>query len=436
MATLILLINYELVLKRDKANSLDAWGNTVSVEEIINNIISSPSVFKDKSKLYPEYLPDRLPHREKQLKHLAQTFKPVIYNPGETMQRVVLIGSYGTGKTVTSRVFGRGFTQLALKNHLKIKYVHINCYKARTLPQVLHSIARGLDIPLPQRGLSIHEMLRGIMDELDRRKLHVIIALDEFDYFVAANAGTTPVYTLVRAYDDDLSRKKRMHFIFIARSLQALELLDPATSTFFLKNIIHFTPYTSRELFDILKDRASLAFHEGVIDEDILKYISMLEGADRDGNGSARTALEILVRAGESADNDGREHITIEDVRKAHVLVKPELAMLQDTIITLSTHELVLLLSIVKALKQKETPFVRIGEVEKIYKMLCESYKQRPRKHTQVYTYIMDMRKMNIIQTKTSGRGFRGKSTLIGISNAPLDLLEKRIEEILEKRVE
>ncbi len=406
----------------------------MSAEDIITDVLSSPSVFKDKTKLYPEYIPDRLPHREKQLKMLAQSFKPLIYSPGESMQRVVLIGSYGTGKTVTSRVFGRSFSSLSRKQGINVKYVHVNCYKARTLPQVLHAIAQGLGITLPQRGLSVQEMMKGIMDDLDRRNNYAIIALDEFDYFVTANAGTAPVYTLVRAYDDEIGRKKRLHFIFIARNIQSIEMLDPATSTFFLKNMITFTPYTYRELFDILKERAELAFHEGVIEDGILRYISILEGADKEGNGSARTALEILVRAGESADNSGREKVTYEDVRKAHIIVKPELAMLQDTLETLGTHELILLLSIVKTLKIQGKPFVRIGEVEKHYKILCENYGQRPRRHTQVYTYIMGMRNMRIIQTKTSGRGFRGKSTLVGISNAPLDILENRIEEMLIKR--
>ncbi len=406
----------------------------MSAEDIITSVLSSPSVFKDKSKLYPEYLPERLPHREKQLKMLAQTFKPLLYSPGEAMQRVFLIGGYGTGKTVTSRVFGKSFSSLARRKGLNVRYVHINCYKARTLPQVLHSIARGLGISLPQRGLSVQEMMRGIMDDLDRRNSYAIIALDEFDYFITTNQGSAPVYFLVRAYDDEVAHRKRLHFIFIARNASAIDSLDAATSSFFIKNMIVFSAYTSRELYDILKDRAELAFHEGVVDDDILRYISVLEGADRDGSGSARTALEILVRAGESADDNGRDRITFDDVRKAHVIVKPELAMLQDTIETLSLHELILLLAVVKTLKLKGTPFVRIGEVERQYRILCESYGERPRRHTQVYTYIIGMRNMKIVQTRSSGRGFRGKSTLVGISNAPLEILESRIEEMLVKK--
>ncbi len=406
-----------------------------SAEDIISDVLSSPSVFKDKAKLYPEYLPQRLPHRENQLKSLANAFKNLITNPGESVQKVVLVGSYGTGKTVTSRVFGKTISSLASNSGIKLKYVHVNCYKARTLPQILHSIAKELGIYIPPRGLSTQEMMRAILDELDRRKLYTIIALDEFDYFVSSNPGSSSTYTLVRAYDDEPHRTKRINFIFIARSSQVLDLLEPATSTFFVKNIIRFPPYSSGELYDILSDRIPLAFHEGVIDDNVVRYIADLEGADKDGSGSARTALEILVRAGESADSEGRGYVTIEDVRKAHVIVKPELAMLQDTIEALGLHHLLLLLAIIKTLKDKGEGFVRIGDVEENYHMLCENFRQKKRKHTQVYTYIMDMRNMKIIQTKTSGKGFRGKSTLIGISNAPLDVLEKKVEELIENKL-
>jgi len=406
-----------------------------TAEELVSEVVSSPSVFKNKSVLYPEYLPDRLPHREKQLKALAQTFKQLLTSPGEALLRAVLVGGYGTGKTATSRLFGRAFADVAKSYGITVKYVHVNCYKARTLPQVLHAIASGLDVFVPPRGLSVQEMLKAILDELERRKLYAVVALDEFDYFVAANAGTPAIYTIARLYDDEPYRKKRMHFILVTRSTQTIDLLEPAASTYFLKNTIYFSPYTSKELFDILKERAALAFYEGAVSDDVLRYISVLEGADEGGSGSARTALEILVRAGESADSAGRSRVDIDDVRRAHVVVKPELAMLQDTIETLSAQELVVLLSVVKALKEKGSPFVRIGDVEAVYRVLCESYGLRPRRHTQVYTYVMDMRSKGVVQTKTSGKGYRGKSTLIGVSNAPLDVLEKRIEELLERKL-
>lgn len=403
-------------------------------ESIFSEVIHTHSVFKDKTKLYPEYLPERLPHRETQLKSLAQIFKPLLTSRSNGIHKVILTGGYGTGKTATSRMFGKTITTIARKHGLNIKYIHVNCYKARTLPQVLITVANTLQIPIPHRGLSSQEIIRGIIDELENTNTYVIIALDEFDYFVQSNPVNS-VYFLVRIYDDDPLTEKRLHFIFITRSTASIHSLDKSISTFFMHNIIYFPPYSSRELKAILEERVQTAFYEGTVSDDVINYISHLEGYDKEGSGSARTAIEILMRAGESADSIGRQRVSIDDVRRAHIVVKPEIAMLQDTLNALSVHYLILLLAIVKTLKSSESSFVRIGDVEETYRILCEAYNEKPRRHTQIYTYIMDMKNMKLIHTKTSGKGFRGKSTLIGISTAPLDVLEARLEETIKTRI-
>jgi len=404
-------------------------------ESIFSEVMRSRSVFKDKTKLYPEYLPEKLPHREEQLKKLAEAFKPLLTSRSGGIQRVILTGSYGTGKTATSRVFGRTIASLAHKRGVRISYVHVNCYKARTLPQVLIAVANSLQVAIPNRGLSSQEMVKGIMSELEDKDSYAIIALDEFDYFVQSNPMSS-IYFLVRLYDDEPLAEKRLHFIFITRNYSVLQSLDRSVSTFFMRNVIYFPPYSSRELRKILEERVELAFYDGTVGEDVIDYIAHLEGYDREGGGSARTAIEILMRAGESADSAGRGSVTIDDVRKAHVVVKPEIAMLQDTLGALGPHHLILLLAIVKSLKARDSPFVKMGEVEEMYRVLCEAYGEKPRRHTQVYTYVMDLKNMKLIHTKASGKGYRGKSTLIGISSAPLDILESRLEEEVKTRLQ
>lgn len=403
-------------------------------ESVFNEAIRTKSVFKDKTRLYPEYLPERLPYREAHLRSLAQEFKSLLVSESKGIHRVILTGSYGTGKTATARMFGRTITGIARERGIDVRYVHINCYKARSLPQVLITITTELDMTMPHRGLSSQEMMSGILNELERRNAYLIVALDEFDYFIQSNPLNS-VYFMIRVYDDNPISVKRIHYIFITRNMSAIQSLDRAVSTFFMHNVIYFPPYSSRELKTILKDRVDEAFYEGTVSEEAIDYISHLEGYDKEGSGSARTAIEILMKAGESADSSGSQRVTIDDVRKAHVVVKPELAMFHDTVKALSTHYLILLLAIVKTLRERDVPFVRIGEVERAYRVLCESFGEKPRKHTQVYTYIMDMKNMRLIHAKSSGKGFKGKSTLVGVSSAPLDVLEKRLEEDILTRV-
>ncbi|MEM0112610.1 MAG: hypothetical protein QXS56_03275, partial [Fervidicoccaceae archaeon] len=273
-----------------------------------------------------------------------------------------------------------------------------------------------------------------LLDDLERKNAYALIALDEFDYFMISSSISNPLYTLVRLYDDYSLERKRVNYIFIVRDPSVLELGGEASSSYFMHDIISFPPYSSSELYDILRVRAEEALFPGVISEEGLRYISLLEGHDRGGLGSARTALEILVRAGESADSEGRGSITIDDIRKAQIVVRPETALLQDQLQSLETHELIIFLSIVKALRRSGSSFVRMGEVESVYRQICESYRERARKHTQLYTNMMKLKSMGIIVARSSGRGYRGKSTLLGIIGGPLEELERKVEDLLSKR--
>ncbi|MEM3229363.1 MAG: hypothetical protein QXD85_04120, partial [Fervidicoccaceae archaeon] len=60
--------------------------------------------------------------------------------------------------------------------------------------------------------------------------------------------------------------------------------------------------------------------------------------------------------------------------------------------------------------------------------------RERARKHTQLYTNMMNLKSMGIIVARSSGRGYRGKSTLLGIIGGPLEELERKVEDLLSKR--
>jgi len=404
-----------------------------STRDIIESVLERPSVFKSKEKLFPEYVPSYLPHREEQLKSLAALFRPVLVEPGSLSQRVLLIGGIGTGKTVTARRFGIDFKALARRKGIRLEYIHINCHRDRTLYLVMQEMARQLRIPVPPRGLSAQEMFNVILRQLEERDEYVIVALDEFDYFIEV-AGSDAVYFLIRTYDEYPEATKRLNFIFIARDIYALGRLDSATESYLIRNVIRFEPYTSAELYDILQMRTSEAFYEGTIDNDVIKYIADIVGVDHGGSGNARLALEILLLAGEEADKEGAPRVTIEHVRRAHTSANPNIAIVYDNLIHLPLHELLVFLATIRVLRRKNTPYVRIGEVEQEYQQICEEYDEKPRRHTQVYEYVMDLKRLGIIDARVSGKGYRGKSTLIGISAGPLELLEKKVVELIESK--
>ena len=403
--------------------------------EIIREELSKPSIFKGKESLAPEFLPDKLPHREAQLRELVSNFRHLVTCPGSFSQRVLIVGSTGTGKTATARIFGRDFTRLARQQGINIRYVHINCHRNRQLYNVVLDIARQLNVPLPSRGLSVWEMYTAILSHLDETDVYTIITLDEFDYF-ARIAGKDAVYFLVRTYDDYADMIKRLNFIFITKSTASLTLLDSATESYLLKHIIKFNPYTSDELYDILLYRAKQAFYEDVVDEDVLRYIADIVGIDKGGDGNARLALEILMLAGEAAEKEDSMKVNVEHVRKAVSVVSSDIVNISEAIYYLPLHELILLWATIRVLRRSEQPYVKIGDIEKEYIMLCETLGEQPRRHTQVYEYAMNLKRASIVDARTSGKGQRGRTTLLSIRFGPLDVLEKFVEDLVVKKLE
>jgi len=404
-----------------------------SARDVLESVINRVTVFKNKEVLYPEYIPKTLPHREKQLRQLAEIFKVMVIAPGTASMRAVLVGGVGVGKTVTARVFGRELSSLARERGVNLRYVHVNCHRDRTLYEVVAEIVRQIGAPIPLRGLSPREMMLALLNYMERNDIYALITLDEFDYFVNV-AGNDAVYFIVRLYDEYPDVKKRISFIFITRDLTALSQLDPTTESYILKHIITFERYTSKELYDILDMRRREAFYEGTVDDEVLWYIAEAEGVDKGGEGNARAAIEALLRAGEAADYEGSHKVTIEHVRKALSYVQPDIVRIADVLPYLQLHELLILKAAIRVLRRKGEPYARIGEVEEEYRNICGLYGLEPRKHTQVYEYVNNLKKMGVIEARVSGKGFRGRSTLISI-DVPLDALEKQVDELIEKRL-
>ncbi len=403
--------------------------------DIIESVISRPSVFKSRQSLEPDYLPDRLPHREKELEQLAMYFRGLVTEPGAVSLRALIVGPIGVGKTTLARRFAYDFAASAQKRGIKVKVVDINCHAARTLYAVVTSMASQLGIPLPRRGYSPREVFETVHDELEQQDAHAIVILDEFDYFIETS-GSDAVYFLIRVYDEYPHYKRRIHYILIMRDLSHVNMVNQATAGYLMKNIITLRGYTVAQLYDILSYRAELAFNPGTVGDEVLKYIAELTGIDGQGEGNARQALQILALAGDFADKEGAGRVTIEHVRKAHALVNPHAIRIQDLITegALTLHQLLLLLAIIRVLKSKETePYARMGEVEQEYRAVCEEFGERPRGHTQVYEYIRDLKVKGVIDAKPSGKGMRGRTTLIGLSAAPLDILEEKVVEAIKR---
>ncbi|MEM3365233.1 MAG: ORC1-type DNA replication protein [Candidatus Methanomethyliaceae archaeon] len=384
--------------------------------DIIAQEMRRPTVFKEESALFPDHVPTNLVHRESQLKSLGRIFRVIFESPGSVSQKVTLVGDVGVGKTAVAKRFGSTVESLAKERGLNLRYIHVNCYKDRTLFLVVRKVAQQLIPGLPERGFSAQELFGTVWQTLEGENSYLLLALDEIDFLVA-NEKDAPLYFLTRVADEYIGRPQRLSLILITRNLDFISDLDRSVQSTLLHNIIRFDRYTSEELYDIIKMRSQESIKEGAVSDEVLSMIAEIAGP----RGDARYALELLWRSGKYADAEGSSKILPEHVRRAQSDV---LQFPIHIIMDLPLHERLFLLSVARALRKSKSAYVTMGEVESVYRVVCETRSIEPRKHTQFWEYLQNLKNLGILQTKISGSGFKGKTTLIGLMNMPAEALE------------
>ncbi len=396
--------------------------------DFIEDELSRQSIFRAEEFLSIDYVPEHLPHREEELRTLLRGFKTLISAPGRTSPRFVIEGPVGTGKTAVAKRFSEELVTAARKRGVRLHGIHINCRVNKSPFLVYLRVLREFRPDFPRRGHSPEELLQIILDTLDEQDRYVLLILDEFDYFIINPRGQEILYALTRLVDDRLNEQQRISLLLIGRDLQSsLGTLDYSTLSTLQHNSLRFQKYSAVALYDILHERVALAFQDGVVLDDTLHLICDIAAE----YGDARYAIELLCRAGKQAEQVGSDYVVPEFVRKAKADTHPELR--KEVFESLPLHNKLLLLAAARQLRGVQDAYVTMGDVEDMYRTVCEEYNQAPRAHTQIWEWVQDFAAHGILDTKKSGPGQRGQTTLIGLSDLPAEMLEQFLLQLIEE---
>lgn len=387
------------------------------------------SVFKDESKLDINYIPQELPHRETEHRLLSEFFSFIIRCPDKMAQRVIITGDVGTGKTALAQHFGATIMPEANRRRLKIRYVHVNCRElGGSLLPIIHRAIAVYRPTYPSRGYSEEEVLSTLMQILDEEEATMILTLDEFDA-VIEKMGSDAVYKLTRLHEMRQGKPQRLSFIFIMRSLEAIDKLDASSKSTLQRSIIRLQRYDKNQLTDILSDRVAMAFELGTVEEDVVSLIAELAYKE---TGNARFGIELLWRAGKYADARDAQMVEAEFVRLAVSSVIPSLQRSDLTVLKL--HEKLFLLAVARYFKEnQQEAYVSLSEVEKTYRVICEEADEEPNNHTQLWHYVQHLSSLGIIKTEVAATQTRGRSTRIALPSVSAVELEQELSAFLSE---
>jgi len=384
---------------------------------------TTSSVFKDKDKLSPRYIPHLLPHREKQISLLNSFFEDALEKtPDIYLRPIQLIGGVGAGKTCTTIRFAESFEERARKKGIDLRHVYVNLKLQGGSRVVLYRYLTECVAPeIYSASLSAEEMLRRLVKYLQNEKRYLLISLDEIDYFLG-HTREHIIYDLTRI--GELSPGAPcgiIGLIFTARSIKFHEQLEKAELSTLGRNCIEFPPYTSKQIFDILEKRVEEAFQPGAVSSEVLEYVSDVTAADP-VCGDVRYALDLLLYSGNLADNYGAREVSPEHVRRVHGEVYHIITT--EDILNLPEKEKIVLLGIARSLRAGETPYISLKSIRESTAELCEEYNLKM--VADLEDSIQDLHDRGIIEIKSLK-----KIGIIGVATEELsEYLDKLIDRV------
>lgn len=385
--------------------------------------MTRPSIFLDVEKLNFDYVPEEMPHREEELSKMAKIFTPVFKR--HVSDNIFIQGKVGTGKTAMAKKFGRDFQKYGEDIGKRIEVIHVNCRRRKTDAAVMLKIIQHFQPGFPDRGFSVDEILDSLRKDLEKRKAHLFIILDEVDVLLK-KSGSELIYLFTRFDEEDPWVKGSISLILISQQ-KIFNLFDAAAlSSFKRTNVIECRSYTFEQLKDILEKRIALAFKNSSVDPETVELIADISSAE----GDARLAIELLWNAGKNADGEGRKLVIPEDVRAA----KSNITTVEHKLNDLNLHEKFTLLAVARLLA-KGGAYTSTGEVEKLYGIISEEYSEKPRGHTQFWGYLKDLSNYGLLKTKRSGEGVMGNTTVISLPDIPAKQLSNLIRNSLENEI-
>jgi len=394
--------------------------------DYFEDLLKKPSLFKNESKLDNNFIPKRLPHRDKELSLLSQLFLVLITNPNSISRKILIIGKTGIGKTATIKLFGEMLVNAAQKRSADIKYVHINCRKERTSYKVLIKIVRTLNNNFPKRGYSPQDLLEIIVDIIKDQNLHLLIVLDELSYLISKEGDL--IYSLTRINDDSSNTRQHISIIGIARDISCLSGLDTSTMSTLQRNIIYFNNYNKEQLFDILKYRTEITLKENVISDNLIQIIADLVYQ----SGDIRYGLNLLWKSTKIAENQNFKYITIESIRLANQDIVPFSTI--DILKYMSTQKIIFLLAVINSLDKCGGIHTSVCEITESYLILCESLGMKPRSHSQLWNYLHEFKKEYLITMEIVSESIKGRKAQITVQDIPISKYKEFLLEVMETK--
>lgn len=377
------------------------------VDKLLNDAYLGTSIFKNRLVVQIDHTPDQILHRDEELSTVTQTLLPITKQSRPS--NLLIYGKPGTGKTLVTRYVLEKIQKNLEKKQLdyNIKIVFLNAKNESTLYGLLVHLGNELDPDneLPKTGLSISSLFDKIIDTIKSKSFKVVFVIDEIDFLVKLiqKTGNDILYNLTRANErlggKDPNEKGSLTLIGISNNLTFKENLDPRVISSLGEEEIIFTNYSVEHLHKILEERIKLAFIKNSVEESALNLCAAMAGRE---HGDARRAIDLIRVAGDIAERQQSNKITIEHIKAASQ--KIEESKEKSALKSYPLHEKLLIVGVMKANGSST------GEIYSSYRNICKTVRQKELTQRRITQMLSEIELSGIITGRLVHQGIHGRT--------------------------
>jgi len=372
------------------------------------------SVFRDKGLLDPDAVidEDRIVGRDEQLDDIITYLRPALQ--GNRPPNMLLYGPSGTGKSLIINAVCQQVLELANSQGDRFGVIKINCQTIKSHDRAVYRLvknaadAAGVDVGVPESGISTDQKLNRFYEILSNNFDSVIIILDEIDLLVGRQrrpndepAYSKLLYQLSRA--SQLGRiEGHVSVAALTNDPRFMEDLDGRAESSFNPQDVVFSDYDANQLQAILERRRD-AYREGVLEDGIIPLSSAFAAQD---HGDARKAIDLFRKAGEIADRQGEDSVREEHVRNAQDEAERDRTLTQMQGLSTQKKLSLYATAIVPVYSQRNLNAVPSTVAYRVYQYITGLLDADEKSRDSYLRYMSEAETYNFVTSEKRGRGY------------------------------